>query len=58
MKDKAQPDTCVLVSKGGELSTKVLEGFSASAAARVFEQEIREVVSSYKQIPNLTPILY
>ncbi|OAY70947.1 putative transmembrane GTPase FZO-like, chloroplastic, partial [Ananas comosus] len=44
VKDKAQPDTCVLVSKGGELSTKVLEGFSASAAARVFEQEIREVV--------------
>lgn len=61
VKDKAQPDTCVLVSKGGELSTKVLEGFSASAAARVFEQEIREVVSSLQtdSEPHFhDPILY
>ncbi|ONK67439.1 uncharacterized protein A4U43_C05F50 [Asparagus officinalis] len=33
-----------LLGKGEEFSTRVMENFSASAAAKLFEQEIREVV--------------
>ena len=35
-----------LLRKGDELSLKVLEDFSASAASKLFDQEIREVVSA------------
>lgn len=34
-----------LLSKENELSLKVVENFSASASSKLFEQEIREVVS-------------
>lgn len=34
-----------LLKKGDELSLKVIEDFSASAASKLFDQEIREVVS-------------
>ncbi|XP_042517367.1 probable transmembrane GTPase FZO-like, chloroplastic isoform X2 [Macadamia integrifolia] len=37
-------ETHKLLKKGEELSLKVVEDFSASAAAKLFEQEIREVV--------------
>jgi hypothetical protein len=33
-----------LVSEGEKLTIKALDGFNASAAAKVFEEEIREVV--------------
>lgn len=37
-------DTYLILDKGDEQSIKVVENFSASAAARLFEQEIREAV--------------
>ena len=38
-------DTYLILDRGDEQSIKVVENFSASAAARLFEQEIREAVS-------------
>ncbi|XP_072958810.1 probable transmembrane GTPase FZO-like, chloroplastic isoform X2 [Typha angustifolia] len=43
-KERTQSDTDGLVSKAEEHSIKVLESFRVSAAARIFEQEIREAV--------------
>lgn len=39
-------ETYELLRKGDELSLKALENFSAGAASRLFDQEIREVVSA------------
>lgn len=38
-------ETHELLKKGDELSLKALENFSTSAASKLFDQEIREVVS-------------
>ncbi|XP_010255948.1 PREDICTED: probable transmembrane GTPase FZO-like, chloroplastic isoform X2 [Nelumbo nucifera] len=42
--NEVQLEAYELLKKGEELSLKVIEDFNASAAAKLFEQEIREVV--------------
>ncbi|KAK8918308.1 hypothetical protein KSP39_PZI021206 [Platanthera zijinensis] len=42
--DIMQSNTTNLLEQGGELSIKIMESFSASAATRLFELEIREAV--------------
>ncbi|KAJ6797597.1 putative transmembrane GTPase FZO-like, chloroplastic [Iris pallida] len=44
IEDKVQLGTNEFLGKGEELSIRVVENFGASAASRLFEQEIREVV--------------
>ncbi|XP_020583547.1 probable transmembrane GTPase FZO-like, chloroplastic [Phalaenopsis equestris] len=44
LRDVMQANTVGLTEHGEKLSTKVMEDFSASAASRLCEQEIREVV--------------
>lgn len=39
-------DTYELMGKGEEVSLQVVKNFSPSAAAKLFEQEVRELVSS------------
>lgn len=42
--ERALLDPNGLVNEGEKLTIKALDGFNASAAAKVFEEEIREVV--------------
>jgi hypothetical protein len=42
--ERLSSDPNGLVNEGDKLSIKALNGFSATAAAKVFEEEIREVV--------------
>lgn len=44
IEDEVQLGTNEFLGKGEELSIRVVENFGASAASRLFEQEIREVV--------------
>lgn len=46
-------DTYELVRKVDGYSLRVIENFSASATSKMFEQEIREVVSSNWLVLNL-----
>ncbi|XP_037469462.1 probable transmembrane GTPase FZO-like, chloroplastic isoform X1 [Triticum dicoccoides] len=43
--ESVSSDRTELVNEGEKLSIKVLDGFSATAAAKVFEEEIREVAT-------------
>lgn len=47
------PDIYELVRKVDGYSTRVIEDFSASATSKMFEQEIREVVSANWLVLNL-----
>ena len=42
---KVYLETCASLDTSEDFSMKVLENFSSAAAAKLFEQEIREVVS-------------
>ena len=48
--ESVSSDRTELVNEGEKLSIKALDGFSATAAAKVFEEEIREVVCLLKFI--------
>ena len=46
---KVQSENYGLLGKGDEFSIRVMENFSATVAAGLFEQEIREIVSYFFQ---------